>query len=80
MEKIGIHEAKVHFSKLIDRVDKGEEFIITRRGVPVARIKPVKNNDQEKIKKAIEKCRELRKGVTLDGLSIRELIEEGRRY
>jgi prevent-host-death family protein len=36
-----IHEAKTHFSKLIERVLSGEEVIIAKAGKPVARILPV---------------------------------------
>lgn len=41
MTKVGIHEAKTHFSKLIDRALAGEEIVITRDGGPVARLTPV---------------------------------------
>jgi antitoxin (DNA-binding transcriptional repressor) of toxin-antitoxin stability system len=33
-----MHEAKTHFSKLIARVEAGEEIVITRDGTPVARL------------------------------------------
>jgi prevent-host-death family protein len=36
-----IHEAKTHFSKLLERVLNGEEVIIAKAGKPVARILPM---------------------------------------
>jgi prevent-host-death family protein len=39
---INIHEAKTHFSKLIERVQQGEELVIAKAGIPVARLVPVK--------------------------------------
>ncbi len=36
-----IHEAKTHFSKLIQRVLQGEEVTIARAGRPVARLTPI---------------------------------------
>jgi prevent-host-death family protein len=39
--EVNIHEAKTHFSKLLQRVAAGEEVIIARAGVPVAKIVPV---------------------------------------
>lgn len=36
-----IHEAKTHFSKLLEQVLKGEEVVIAKAGKPVARILPV---------------------------------------
>lgn len=36
-----VHQAKTHFSKLLDRVMQGEEIIIARAGKPIARLVPV---------------------------------------
>lgn len=36
--KVNIHQAKTHFSKLIERAESGEEIIIARSGVPVAKL------------------------------------------
>jgi len=41
MAAVNIHEAKTHFSKLLQRVAAGEEIIISNRGVPVARLIPM---------------------------------------
>ena len=38
---VNIHEAKTHFSKLIERVRHGEEITIAKGGRPVARLIPV---------------------------------------
>ena len=43
--EINIHEAKTHFSKLLQRVAGGEEVTIARAGVPVARLVPAENKD-----------------------------------
>jgi len=40
MEKVNIHAAKTHFSKLIQRVQDGEEIVIAKSGTPVARLVP----------------------------------------
>ena len=40
--EIGAFEAKNTLGSLLDRVEKGEEIIITRRGKPVARLAPVR--------------------------------------
>ena len=42
MEKINVHEAKTHFSRLIERAERGEEFVIARAGKPVARLGPLR--------------------------------------
>ncbi len=40
-KEINIHEAKTHFSKLLLRVMAGEEIVIAKAGVPVARLVPI---------------------------------------
>jgi len=39
--QINIHEAKTQMSKLVDRAQSGEEFIIAKAGKPVARLAPL---------------------------------------
>lgn len=41
MKSINIHEAKTHLSRLVERVQAGEEFIIAKAGKPAARLVPV---------------------------------------
>ncbi len=38
MADVNIHEAKTQFSRLVQRVEKGEEIVIARAGRPVARL------------------------------------------
>ncbi len=40
-DQINIHEAKTHFSKLVDDVTAGKEFVIAKAGKPVARLVPM---------------------------------------
>lgn len=39
---VNIHAAKTHFSRLVDRAASGEEIVIARAGVPVARLGPLR--------------------------------------
>jgi prevent-host-death family protein len=39
--QVNVHEAKTHFSALLDRVLGGEEIIIAKAGTPVARLTPL---------------------------------------
>lgn len=82
MTEIGAFEAKNKLSALLDLVEKGQEVTITRRGKPVAKL--VAANAAVAKKKltpeeAIEGIRKLRKGLTLGGISLKELINEGRK-
>ena len=42
MEAINIHQAKTNFSRLLSRVELGEEIVISNRGTPVAKLVPFK--------------------------------------
>jgi len=41
VKPINIHEAKTHFSRLVERAANGEEIIIARAGRPLARLMPL---------------------------------------
>ncbi|MGH2737284.1 MAG: type II toxin-antitoxin system Phd/YefM family antitoxin [Actinomycetota bacterium] len=41
MATVNIHDAKTHFSRLVDRVLQGEEVVIAKAGRPVARLVPL---------------------------------------
>lgn len=45
-EPVNIHDAKTHFSRLIERVEEGEEITIARGGRPVARLVPLRTRTQ----------------------------------
>ncbi|HEY8668795.1 MAG TPA: type II toxin-antitoxin system prevent-host-death family antitoxin [Tepidisphaeraceae bacterium] len=77
---VGAYEAKTRFSELLERVKAGEEITITRHGTPVAKLVPYKTKTTPEWRRtAIDRWRERSKGITLGGLEIRDLIEEGRR-
>lgn len=79
MKSIGSFEAKTHLSRLLAEVERGESITITRHGVPVARLVPIKDDTPDRRGEVIERIKTLRKGRTLGGLKVRELIEKGRR-
>ena len=41
MDSVNVHAAKTHLSRLLDRVERGEEILIARNGLPVARLAPL---------------------------------------
>jgi prevent-host-death family protein len=80
MRTVGAYEAKTHLPRLLDDVARGETIAITKRGVPVAMLVPTPEARRKNVDEAIAALREFRRGKSLGELSIRELIEEGRRY
>lgn len=80
MSTVGCYEAKTKLPNLIERVRKGETITITKRGVPVAELVPVNSGGDKNLEDVIEDLAVFHKGRTLKGTTIRQLIEEGRRY
>lgn len=58
MRSVGSFEAKTHLSELLASVERGEEFLITRRGTPVARLLPVAKASERAA--AVEKLEAIR--------------------
>ena len=81
MTTVGIFEAKNRLSELIERAGRGEEIVITRRGEQVARLMPPEVPDSHLQAQALAaRIRRSRAGQPSgDGVSIREMIEAGRR-
>ena len=64
--EIGAFEAKNKLSSLLERAERGEEIIITRRGKPVARLVPMQGvADREKAREAMQRIRKLAKELKL---------------
>lgn len=81
METIGIFEAKTHLSALLDRVARGEKITITRHGVPAAVLMPLTGAETKPTHtEIVEGMRALRRRVKTGKMTIREMIEEGRRF
>jgi len=79
MKTVGAYEAKTHLSKLLERVIKGEQITITKHGVTVAVLQPPASLKKERPKQVITELRKFREKHSLNGLSLRDMIEEGRR-
>ena len=79
MREIGAFEAKNKLGTLLDWVAAGEEVLITRHGKAVARLVPVTPGfDRAKAAQAARGLLDASRGITLGGVSIKELVDEGR--
>jgi prevent-host-death family protein len=77
---VGAYEAKTHLSELLEKVEAGEEIIITKHGAPVAKLVPVKKEaSAEERAAAVRRIQKLRTRLSLAGLKIKDMIAEGRR-
>jgi prevent-host-death family protein len=79
MERIGIYDARAKLSELIDRVQSGEEVVLTRHGEPVARLVPEKARRKRSRAAAVVRIRALARRLNIRDVDVRNLIEEGRR-
>lgn len=86
VQTVSDRDAKAQFAAILDRIDHGEEIVITRDGIPVAKVVPVSSTDldtkasaRERYQRAADGLRELGAQLRLDGITIRELIDDGRR-
>ena len=83
MFEIEAAEAKNDFSALLDRVERGEEVVITREGRAVAKLVPVRSRpDREQAKAAAQRIRERAAAMNLgpfDWEEWKKYRDEGRR-
>ena len=80
MKTVDAYEAKTHLSDILDSVESGEIVTITRRGVPIARIIPVRETVETDLNQAVKEVQEIRETVSPYQISIKEMIREGRRF
>ena len=79
MIEVGAVEARTHLCSLLDKVAQGDEVLITRHGLPVARLVPTREARRANIGHVIDRLRTIRSGVTLGSLDWKGLRDDGRR-
>jgi len=80
---IGVYEAGARLLQLLERASKGERITITENGEPVAVLAPPPPSspaEKPDVRATVEEMRRFRKGHTLGGLTIREMVEKGQRF
>ena len=76
MREIGAYEAKTHLPKLLEQVEKGERFIITRHGRAVAELAPVGARSESDVRRALKDLRSLRDELARRGVHMTDLLRE----
>jgi prevent-host-death family protein len=79
MRTIQASEAKTHFLRILDDVERGDSIIVTRHGKRVARLIPEVEIDRERVQRAIDEMRALRQRI--GKVSLEEILsmrDEGR--
>lgn len=90
MPEIGAYEAKTHLPKLLERIQKGERFTITKHGRPVAELVPVARRNPEAVRQTIKGIHAFRESLRKRGAktqrllkkneTLRDLAHSGHRY
>jgi prevent-host-death family protein len=79
MGKVGACEAKMHLFKRLERAARGERITIEKHGAPEAILGPADLSKKKSAGEIIAELKQFRARHRLNGLSIREMIQEGRR-
>jgi len=83
MGTIAVFEAKSRLSEILAAVELGQEFTVTKRGAPIARIIPYRDAQSDKAaqkarRQLIAHCLQARNAAPVEGFDVRSAIEEGR--
>lgn len=83
METVAVFEAKSRLSEILAAVELGQEFTVTKRGAPIARIIPYRQAHYDEAAKMarqqlVAKCLQARLAAPVDGFDVGAAIEEGR--
>jgi len=84
---VNASEARNRFGRLLDRVSRGEEIVVTRHDRPIARLVPAGQPERDEVLSAVAGLRELRREIAVrreqhpvpTAAELKSLIEEGRR-
>jgi len=76
---VGIFEAKQKLSELVERASQGEEIIITCRGKVRARLVGVTPKNRRSLREILNSFGRVRMKLP-DGMTVKDLTEEGRRF
>ena len=81
MTSVGSYEAKTHLPQLLERVEHGENILITRHGTPVALLTQPPQKVGRDVRQVVEDMLAYRnrQNRTTGDLSIRQMIEQGRK-
>ncbi len=80
MNSIQRIEANEHWSAVLERIASGQEIVLTSNGQDVAKVIPAPVRDVSRIRASIDALIKFGHGRSLNGLQIKVLVNEGRKY
>ena len=79
MREFSSYEAKTHLAELLRYAKQGEKVLITKHNTPIAVIIPPPHAKKKSVKEVVNGLKVFRNQISLKGLKIKDLIEEGRK-
>ncbi len=76
MPEVGAYDAKTHLPKLLERTQKGERFVITKHGRPVAELVPVFRTDPDVVRRTIGGIHSFREILRKRGVRVERLLKK----
>lgn len=76
-EPVSAYDAKTHLPKLLERTARGERFVITRHGKPVAQLIPFDEGDAHALRLAIDKVGRIRASLSRQQVTLPKALAEG---
>lgn len=76
-EPVSACEARTHLSKLLERAARGERFVITRHGKPVAQLIPFECADDVPVARTFDRVAALRRRLARQGITLASILESG---
>ncbi len=77
MPDIGACDARTHLPKLLERVQRGERFVITKQGRPIAELVPVATRNSAPICDVVAGIRERRRALADRGVRLGDILQPG---
>lgn len=74
-EPVSAYDAKTHLPRLLERTERGERFVITRHGKPVAQLVPVETDGEGEVALAMERVARIRAGLQRRGVRLADVLE-----
>jgi len=79
MKSIGAFDAKTHLSRILEEVTRGEHFIITKHGNPIAELKPVQKEVEFDWQHSMKYFSDRRKKIKATAKELTDWKNEGRK-
>jgi prevent-host-death family protein len=76
-EPVSAYDAKTHLPKLLERTARGERFVITRHGKPVAQLVPVEPDEADAVAEVLGRVADVRAKLRRKGITLADVLEPG---